>query len=105
MAETECFTMSTDGFGNPAMNEPKERVFTEADTSSQPNAPAPPDFSPSPSPPFAHELFFSQEQGLRPGWRFVLYVLMGIVVFFSVNTMYELWSPQGLSILWLRLLG
>jgi membrane protease YdiL (CAAX protease family) len=97
--------MSTDGFGNPAMNEPKERVFTEADTSSQPNAPAPPDFSPSPSPPFAHELFFSQEQGLRPGWRFVLYVLMGIVVFFSVNTMYELWSPQGLSILWLRLLG
>ena len=85
------------------MNEPKERVSTEADSSPEPTAPATPDFSPPP--PFAHDLFFSQEQGLRPGWRFALYVTMGVVVFFSLSTVYEVWNPQGLGLLWLRLLG
>jgi membrane protease YdiL (CAAX protease family) len=90
------------------MDEPKERLFAEpeAGTSSAPAAPAPPSFPPAPPPPpFAHELFFSQEQGLRPGWRFALYVIMGMVVFFSLSTFYELWSPAGLGVLWLRLLG
>jgi len=101
--------MAMDGFGNsPSMDEPKERVFAdpEAEGSSTPPSSEPPGFTSSPQPPpFAHELFFSQEQGLRPGWRFTLYVIMGIVVFFSLSTIYELWSPQGLGLLWLRLLG
>lgn len=100
--------MSTDGFGNPPfMNEPKERVFAESEVeSSSLPATSAPSFTPAPAPPpFAQELFFSQEQGLRPGWRFALYVIMGIIVFFSLNTAYELWSPQGVGILWLRLLG
>src|SRR5436309_12867129 len=98
--------MSTDGFGNPVMDEPKERVFTESETdcAAEPIIPVSPDFSPPP-PPFAHDLFFSQEQGLRPGWRFALYVTMAVIVFFSLGPIYELWSPQGLGVLWLRLLG
>ena len=84
------------------MDEPAERVST----ASQSSQTTPPSFSPAPEPPaFAQELFFSQEQGLRPGWRFALYVLMGIVVFFSINTLYELWNPRSLGLLWLRLLG
>lgn len=88
------------------MHEPKERVSAEPQNESSSTLAASPGFTPaSPPPPFAHELFFSPEQGLRPGWRFALYVIMGIVVFFSLSTIYELWNPQGLGVLWLRLLG
>ena len=93
--------MAADGFGNLFMNEPTERVSSEAERTAEPQ----PDFSSSQAPPFAYDLFFSPEDGLRPGWRFAAYVMMGIVVFFSINTVYELWNPQHLGLLWLRLLG
>jgi len=96
--------MSVDSFGNSFMDEPKERSFAEpeADVPAEPKTSV---IDPPAAPPFAHELFFSPEQGLRPGWRFFLYVVMAIVVFFSINTIYELWNLQGLHLLWLRLLG